>query len=348
MASVALAACAAVGGAAAPAAPARVQYGIGDQALASFSDPRFAWLGVRIARLVVPYDTVRYRSELAGARAWLTAARAHGLAPLVMFSHSSQRPKLLPAVSDYRRAVLGFRHLFPWVRDYGTWDEENHVSQPTYRNPAQAARYYNALSAMCGSCTIIAADVLDQPGMARWVSGFLPHARHPHLWGLHNYYDLNHGGHARTSLLLRIVPGTVWLTETGGLVWRWNIPTRRFVVRGEAAAARAARRLRSLAAISPRIQRIYYYHWRIGTTLSFARRHPGRVTWDSGLVRPDCSPRPALSIFAADLGRDPADMPAAVLDPYGNCSPPPPPPPLPTTTADSGSPPPSGTPPPGP
>jgi hypothetical protein len=220
--------------------------------------------------------------------------------------------------------VLAFRRAFPWVRDYGTWDEENHVSQPTAHHPAQAARFYNVLAAMCGSCFTMAADVLDQPGMVHWLSEFLPFAHHPHMWGLHNYYDVNHGGHARTSSLLRLVPGTVWLSETGGLVWRWDTRGRTFIVRGEAAAARAANRLRSLLALSSRIQRVYYYHWRVGTTLTAARRHPGRVTWDSGLVRPDCTPRPALSVFARDLGRDPADMPAAVLDPYGNCSAPPP------------------------
>ncbi len=306
-------------------AAARVQYGIGDGSLATFSDPRFAWLGVKLVRLVVPYDVMRNRAELRAARAWLQAARAHHLRPFVAFSHSLQRPRLLPTVADYRRSVLAFRRAFPWVHDLSTWDEANHVSQPTARNPHRAALYFNALSAMCPrSCSIVAADVLDQPRMARWVTAFKAHAIRPKLWGLHNYYDLNHGGRARTSLLLRIVRGQLWFTETGGLVWRWDTVTHRFIVRGEAYAARAARHLKALVALSPRITRVYYYHWRIATTLTTARRHPGWVSWDSGLVRPDCAPRTTLRILAGYMRRDPRRIPRAVRDPYGNCSAPPP------------------------
>ena len=314
-----------LGAAAPPAAQARARalYGIGDQSAATFADPRFAWLGVQLVRLVVPYDTVRHPAELATARAWLNAARFRRLEPLVVFSHSAQHPHLLPSVADYRAAVLAFRHAFPWVRDWGTWDEENHVSQPTAHDPPQAARFYNMLSGMCGSCSILAADVLDQPGMAHWLRRFEAYAIRPHLWGLHNYYDLNHGGRQRTAVMLRTVPGDVWFSETGGLVWRWNTHTHGFVVRGEVEATRAARRLRALVALSRRIQRVYYYHWRVGVSLSAARRHPGHVTWDSGLVRPDCSARAALRIFAADIGRDPGLLPRAVLDRYGNCSAPP-------------------------
>jgi hypothetical protein len=315
--------CVGAGGMASPA-QARAKYGIGDQSAATFTDPRFAWLGVKIVRLVVPYDAMRRRSELAGVRAWLLAARFARLDPLVVFSHSQVRPRLLPSVSDYRQSVIAFHRAFPWVREMVTWDEENHVSQPTARNPVQAARFYNVLRGVCSHCTVVAADVLDQPGMVSWLRAFRAHAPRARLWGLHNYYDLNHGGRRGTTEMLRTVPGSIWFTETGGLVWRYDSGARHFIVHGEAYATRAARRLAALAALSPRIQRVYYYHWRVGESLSVARRHPGRVTWDSGLVRPDCSPRPALKILAVDMGRDPRRIPAVVRDRYGNCSTPPP------------------------
>jgi hypothetical protein len=307
-------------GAVVSVARARPVYGIGDESAGTFSDPRFAWLGVTMVRLVVPYDVVRWPSELARARAWLLAARAARLDPLVVFSHSTQRPRLLPSVNDYRHAVGGFHGAFPWVSELVTWDEENHVSQPTAGSPQQAARYYNALRGTCPHCTVVAADVLDQPGIVSWLRAFRAYAPGARLWGLHNYYDLNHGGHRGTTEILRTVPGNIWFTETGGLVWRYDSGARHFIVRGEADATRAARRLAALVAMSPRIRRVYYYHWRVGLSLGAARRHPGRVTWDSGLVRPDCSPRPALKILAADMGRDPRRIPPAVLDRSGNCS----------------------------
>jgi hypothetical protein len=308
----------AVGGAS--AAQARPVYGIGDQSQGTFTDPRFAWLGVRNVRLVVPYDVVRWPSELARARAWLLAAQSARLDPLVVFSHSTQRPRLLPSVNDYRHAVAGFHSAFPWVGELVTWDEENHVSQPTARSPSQAARYYHVLRGVCPHCIVVAADVLDQPGIVSWLRAFRAYAPGARLWGLHNYYDLNHGGRRGTTEILRTVPGSIWFTETGGLVWRYDSGARHFIVRGEANATRAAQRLAALVAMSPRIQRVYYYHWRVDQSLSAARLHPGRVTWDSGLVRPDCSPRPALKVLAADMGRNPRRIPAAVLDRSGNCS----------------------------
>ena len=313
-----------LGGLARPAdASARVAYGIGDESPLTMTDPRFGWLGVKLVRLVVPYDAVRRRAEYNAAKTWLDIARFEHLEPLVVFSHSVQRPTLLPSVADYRNAVGHFHRLFPWVRDLGTWDEENHVSQPTSRNPVQAARYYAELTRICATCRIIAADVLDQPGMISWVQRFRAHAPGARLWGLHNYYDLNHGGTRRTSDLLRATRGTIWFTETGGLVWRYDGPTHHFIVRGEAFAERAARRLARLVALSPRIQRVYYYHWRIRTTLAQARRHPGRVTWDSGLIRPNCMPRPALRVLADVLGKNPNRMPVAVPAANGGCLAPP-------------------------
>jgi hypothetical protein len=40
----------------------------------------------------------------------------------------------------------------------------------------------------------------------------------PRLWGLHNYQDVNRRTSADTRLMLSLVPGEVWLTETGGIV----------------------------------------------------------------------------------------------------------------------------------
>lgn len=302
-------------------AAARLRVGIADQDPATFVDPRFRWLGLRMGRLVVPWDVVSRQADLRRAEGWLKVARSQGITPLVVFEHSHARSHILPSVRVYTAAVRSFMRRYPWVKQYSAWNEENHISQPTAHNPRRAAEYYNSMAALCRSCQVTAADVLDEPNMRAWVSSFLRFAHHPRLWGLHNYFDLNHGGHRQTSLLLRLVRGQIWFSEIGGLVWRYDPSHHRFINRGEAYATRAAKRLLALARVSGRITRIYYYHWRVHTTLARARRaRPPVVTWDSGLLRPDCSLRPAFAVVARVLGRNPARVPHAVRDRFGNCS----------------------------
>jgi hypothetical protein len=299
-----------------------VSVGISDQSVAVFADPRLQWLGVRVARVVVPWDVVRRRRELGWYAAWLRAARAHGIEALVAFNADPSHQHQLPSTSAYGSAVQAFMALFPWVHDYTPWNEENHPLQPTAANPRRAAEYFNWLSAHCSSCTVTAADVLDIANMAPWLRRFRRWAHHPRLWGLHDYVDLWQGTNRRLGLLLRTVPGEVWITETGGVVWRWERPVgahrARFVVHPEAQAALTAARLRSAATASRRVTRIYYYQWRVPHTLGWARAHR-TLSWDSGLMRPDCSPRPAFSVLARLVGRIPAHMPRAWRNHAGNC-----------------------------
>jgi hypothetical protein len=311
----------------APASPSahsasRPAIGISDNQAGLFADPRFRWLGVRYARLVVPWDIVRRPRELAWDSAWLQAARAAGVRPLVVFNADPARPRQLPSVAAYGSAVKSFMKLFPWVADYTPWNEENHPLQPTGSNPRRAAEYFNLLAARCRSCSITAADVLDIPNMAAWVRQFLRYAHQPRLWGLHSYVDVGLNTTRRTSELLRMVRGQVWFTEGGGVVWRWERPygshRATYVVHSDGHAAMLARRLLSLAAISPRVTRVYYYQWRVPHTLAWARVHR-TLSWDSGLLRPDCSTRPALMVIARAVGRNPGRVPRATRDRKGNC-----------------------------
>ena len=56
------------------------------------------------------------------------------------------------------------------VRDFGVWNEENHKSQPTYKNARRAATYYRTMRKICRGCTIVALDVLDQRGVQGYIS----------------------------------------------------------------------------------------------------------------------------------------------------------------------------------
>jgi hypothetical protein len=340
------------------AAASRPLIGISDNQPATFSDPRFHWLGMRVARLVVPWDLVKRKTELGWDGVWLAEARAHGVKPLIVFDKDPRKPTQLPSLSAYGKAVKAFMTLYPWVRDYSPWNEENHYLEPTSRDPQRAAQYFNLLSLLCRTCNVTAADVLDISNMAEWTQKFLHFAHHPHLWGLHNYTDLSAGSHERTSQFLSIVPGSVWFTETGGVVWRYEHPNsgRRgyYIVHSESYAAEVAGHLLGLARVSSRVTRIYYYQWRVPHSVSWAKAH-GKLSWDSGLLRPDCSLRAGFGVIARAMGHNPSRAPRYKRDRSGNCistAPPPPPPteggttttttttttitPAPTTTAPAG------------
>jgi hypothetical protein len=281
------------GGKAAP--PPAVQIGIGDQHPETFADPHFRELGIRHARIVAPWNVALSPPDALYLDGWLRAARAAGVEPLVHFgaatgTHCPGDPCPLPTAGRYSRAFRAFRKRWPAVRTVGVWNEANQRAQPTFRHPERAAEYFNAIRRACRGCTVVAADVLDDPNMVDWVRAFQRQARGPRIWGLHNYRDINprpgqiYGG---TRRLLSITRGTVWLTETGGIV-KFVLPNGHTALPpDEARAERATRRLFTLAErYRRRVRRIYLYDWR--GPIPEAR-------FDSGLLRFDGTPRPAFS-----------------------------------------------------
>ena len=276
---------------AAIAAPAHARtplvVGIGDQQASSFVDARFGSLGLRHTRAVVPWHAVH--TNRAWLDAWLGAARAHGLRPLVAFDHSTDDvctpPCRAPSARAYTRAFNVFRRRYPWVRTFSPWNEANHGGQPTARRPDLAARYYEIVRSRCRRCTIVAADVLDSGNMDRWTRGFLRAVRHrPRLFGLHNYGDVNRFRATRTRRFMRLVPGRVWLTETGGVVTALGA---RVWAEDEARARRATSYTLRMARARPRITRVYLYQWRKTNPFD---------DFDAGLVRADGSLRPAFGV----------------------------------------------------
>jgi hypothetical protein len=273
----------------APSASARYAVGIGDQNATTFGQQLFRQLGIRHARLNVPWDALQRPDEAARVDSWLVNARASGVKPLITFTHSRVNPRRLPGLKKYRRVFRAFRARYPWIKQYSPWNEVNHKSQPTFHKPKWAARYYNIVRAGCRGCTIVAADVLDQPGMERYLRAFLRNANgRPRLWGLHNYKDTNRFRRRGTRALLRTVRGKLWLTETGGIVRFSNT-----LPYNERRAARASRFMFRLASSSRRIKRLYIYSW---------WGEPRGARFDAGLVRFDGSPRPAYFVVKKKLG----------------------------------------------
>jgi hypothetical protein len=272
-----------------PGVRAGLVVGIGDQQAALFAEPRFRALGIRDARLVVAYDATRVGFEREIVDTWLREARRAGVRPFITFGHSRVHPRRLPSLAEFRAAFRAFRDRYSQVRVYAPWNEINHASQPTSSAPARAAEYYNVVRAECRGCTVLAGDVLDQPGMTRYLAAYRRHVDgSPRIWGLHNYADANRFRKSGLRAMLRSVPGEVWLTETGGIVrFGRSFPT------SERRAARAVDYALGLAADTPRVRRVYLYNW--------TGAAPG-ARFDAGIVGPDGAPRPAYAVLLGATG----------------------------------------------
>ncbi|MCW3009476.1 MAG: hypothetical protein JWP17_4102 [Solirubrobacterales bacterium] len=263
-------------------ASAKPKLGISDQNVSMFSDPLFHPLGISYVRYVTPWDVALKPESLSALalNAWLTAAAAQGDHPMVAFEHSAgdgcpRSPCTLPDPASYRAAMVAFRAKYPQVKTLSAWNEANNSTQPTYRKPIDAAQYYIVLSSVCPRCTIVAADVLDNRIMAKWLKTFSEAAPEARLWGLHNWSDTNRFKTDGTQAMLDAVKGDVWLTETGGIVAFQTIDGRQTFHPSDARAAKAVTFLfDKIVPISRRIKRVYVYNWLSAPT----------NRWDSGLI----------------------------------------------------------------
>ena len=52
---------------------------------------------------------------------------------------------MLPSTPAYAKAIRAFRREYPTVTTLSAWNEASHVTQPTYKRPDAAARYYLAM-----------------------------------------------------------------------------------------------------------------------------------------------------------------------------------------------------------
>lgn len=212
---------------AAPAAASFQLGGLSDQNVESISDPRLRpELSMTGARLVVRWDAAL--TDPAPVDRWLSAAVAHGLRPFIVFNRTPGtrcpgQPCVLPSVADYTRAFLAFRQRWPFVAEFGPWNEANVASQPTASNPRRAAEFYNAMIGACPTCTVVGAELLDSTNAASYVQAMSPViAVEPRAWGIHNYEDVNHLRTSGTDALLRVTTSAIWLTEGAGSSVTWT------------------------------------------------------------------------------------------------------------------------------
>jgi hypothetical protein len=275
----------------------RPSVGISDQEASTYTDPLLDWTGISQVRVIVPWD-VAFTDAGRFDRVF-TTARNNFKDILVSFERRYDDDCdgggrcHLPSAKQYRYAISAFHWRWPWVRTISPWNEANHPSQPTADHPRAAAEYYRIARDVCRDCKVLGAEVVDISNLDDWIGRFkaaLPSA--PRLWGLHNYGDVTRKHGTMTRRMLRLVPGDVWLTETGGLVrfqmrdgslpWPYN----------EQRAARSVQYTFDLAdKHASRIKRIYLYNWRAVP----------RFRWDSALLDDAGEPRPSFYVLAARL-----------------------------------------------
>jgi hypothetical protein len=252
-------------------------------------------------------------AERAKARAFVLAARSAGVSTLLHISTTDLRQNhgKLVSTTAYRsnvgRIVVYFRAL--GVRDFGSWDEVNHKTQETWNHVGNAVSYfesmYRAVKGRCRSCSVVGLDVLDQAGVQNYIKSF--YNRLSSTWrkrlsivGIHNYSDVNRNRSSGTSTIISTVrrynrSARYWFTETGALAsFQGSFPY------SESRQAARVSNVFKLASQfkSRRVDRVYYYNW-FG-----AESGPScgsSCLFDSGLVRPDGSLRPAYGAFTSKI-----------------------------------------------
>ena len=291
----------------APTAEAKYKVGLGEQRVSMFDSARWQSLGLKRVRYIVHWNWNKSAGDRAAVTAYMNRAHAAGQQVLVAFSaarscyvnghYKKRRSCRAPSAKAYRSSFRAFDDAFPWVRTYSAWNEVNHVSQPTYRKPKLAVRYYDVLrkEARKRRYKVMAADVLDTSNLGSYVRAFLRRAKgHPRLWGLHNYQDVNYRTAGDTRRMLATVPGEVWLTETGGIVRFAGSRLRKYDPKRAANRTKymfklAGKYSRRRAGMRSKVTQLFVYQW-YGA--------PRGARFDAGLVNPNGTPRKAFAVFA--------------------------------------------------
>jgi hypothetical protein len=305
----------------AAASAAAAQVGISENNEELFGDPNFQALGVKTTRLVVSYNAVGAAftgdDELSSRVApYIAAADAAGVQPLIAFEHargnaavtcrkSHSAPECkLPTAAQYETAIRAFLLAFPTVKVIAPWNEANHYSQPTSRNPKAAARFADIATRVCAElnrgCTVVVADVLDQAdraaakkptykSTAKWIKRFrgaLTSSRK--VCGIHNYSDVNRFRTTGTAALMKALGcKQYWLTETGGLYdfasfWGKSARKAGKCKNPMACQLKATKYLFSIVKKQKKVKRVYVYTWFGGAQPRFdagiVKGKPGEAT----------------------------------------------------------------------
>ncbi len=284
-------------------ASAKPQVGISENQPSMFSDPLFGQLGVKRVRLVTAWNALSRQGDDERSRVtqYLEAAKAQGVEVLVTFEHGRGAAEVckkksnrklpqcyLPTVAEYEANFKLFRATFPWVRVFAPWNEVNHFTQGTARDPKRAAQFSNVAARNCSGCTIIAADILDQAdstkakkptfkATTKYIKRFRKSLKIPRkICGIHNYSDTNRFRTTGTKAIIKALGcKQIWLTETGGIA---SFGSFKFDLKRQ---LKATKFMFKAAGKIKKIKRVYVYTYFGGVTPRF---DAGIV--DNGKTRP--------------------------------------------------------------
>ena len=300
-------------------AAVNVSVGIGDQSANTFDVQSFKDLRVKKVRYFIRWNAVDNPGELALADAYVNRAKASGVRVLMHISsdvlvravdarRNGSRAAKLPTVKQYRSKVGALVRRYGRKQlDWGVWNEANHDTQPTYRNPKRAAQFFLEMRRLCKGCKIVALDILDQKGaeryIQRWFRALGSRKRLATVIGIHNYSDTNRKRSSGTRSIIRTAKrgnrrAKFWLTETGGVVrfgnsFKCNPNSASSVRRAELRQDGAIRQMFKLTRQFRRdVQRLYIYNF-VGTNCT--------TRFDTGIVRADGTPRPAYNRVKREL-----------------------------------------------
>ena len=297
----------------APSGASALTVGISENNFQMFSDPLFQPLGVKHTRMVVSYNVVQAAAagddEINRVTNYINFANAAGVEPLISFEHARGNAAVdckkktnfdlphcrLPTTTEYQEAIAAFLTRFPTVKVISPWNEWNHYTQPTSRDPKRAAAFTDIATKVCDAlnrgCKIVVMDVLDQADSAKakkptfkssikLIKKFKSALRSKRkICGLHNYSDTNRFRDAGTKTLIKAMGcSEIWLTETGGLYdfgSFWSKSTRKGCSTASDCQLKATKYLfNTLVKKNKKIKRLYVYTWFGGVTPRF----------DAGLV----------------------------------------------------------------
>lgn len=295
------------------AAKIKVAVGIGDQSPRMFADANWKALNLKKTRYFIEWNAIEQKGELDKADAFVSAAKQANVKVLMHISTddiNSKPRRPLPSVKKYKANVKALisRYKPQGVSEWGVWNEANHKSQPTARNPKRAAQFYKTFKGICKNCKIVALDVLDQSGVEKYIASWMKAAgssgRSAKIIGIHNYSEVNRKLKDKKrpkNASFKKYPGTkriidavrkknkrakFWYTETGGVIKFGSLrcsPSRQ---------SSTTKYMFSLAKRYDRdIERLYSYNW-------FGAGCDG---FDAGLVDADGTVRPAYATFKSGL-----------------------------------------------
>ena len=243
---------------------------------------------------------------LANVDAWVARAANDGYEVVLSIerSHARDAGCYLPTEREYEDAVRQILQRYPYVKLFTAWNEPNHPAQPTSRARVRshsglwrAGRFWRRLSALCknlrdGGCKVAAGEFWDgdrafrtSASAKRTVEDYRDGTgTRPSIWAWHAYFAGRRPNQPRFRNFVDATGGAasgprIWLTEQGGEVdkARKDLPNGT-PQQWEDRADDALRHILELPSSTPRITRLYVYHWQSDGVVG---HH------DSGLLRAD-------------------------------------------------------------